>query len=286
MANTNPTTLTAGFLQSLWTEGMLKYAEKQFMLKNLVTDFTSLASGGASVVKVPLLTEPTVADAPTDSSALTFDSGDSAVGTITLDSHPYEARRIEDIAQAQASSDLFELYSKSLGYSVAKGVEAEISAVIQATVSGNTDIGLPAGDAMTTATLVSGFENMLSNNVDPVAGDLFLCVSSGVYGDLLQEEEFSHALKRGDGMNPNVSGALGMILGMPVYIDNNLASTGTANAECAYIFHRSAVGFAYAIEPRVQSQYNLEHIAHDVVADCVFGCDALNPNLIQNFDYV
>ena len=62
----------------------------------------------------------------------------------------------------------------------------------------------------------------------------------------LQEEEFSHALKRGDGMNPSVTGALGMILGMPVYIDNNLAGTGATNAECAYIFHRSAVGFAYA----------------------------------------
>ena len=285
MANVNPNNLASGFLQSLWTEGMLKYAEKQFMLKNLVTDFTSLASGGASVVKVPLLTEATVIANPTESTALTFQADDDAVGTITLDAHPYEARRIEDIAQAQASSDLFELYSKSLGYAVAKGVEAGISAVIQATASGNADIALGAGTAMSTLKLVGGFENMLGNNVDPVAGDLYLCVSPKVYGDLLQEEEFSHALQRGDGMNPNVTGALGMILGMPVYIDNNLGSATTAGIECAYIFHRSAVGFAYAIEPRVQSQYNLEHIAHDVVADCVYGCDALNPDLIQNFDY-
>lgn len=285
MANVNPTNLASGFLQSLWTEGMLKYAEKQFMLKNLVTDFTSLASGGASVVKVPLLTEATPIANPTNNTALTFQADDDAVGTITINSHPYEARRIEDIAQAQASSDLFELYSKSLGYSVAKGVEAEISAVIQASTT-NADVALGANDTMTTPLLVDGFETMLSNNVDPVAGDLYLCVSPKVYGELLQEEEFTHAFNRGDGQNPNVTGSLGMILGMPVYIDNNLAGTGTANAECAYIFHRSAVGFAYAIEPRVQSQYNLEHIANDVVADCVFGCDILNGNLIQTFDYV
>lgn len=284
-ANVNPTNLASGFLQSLWTEGMLKYAEKQFMLKNLVTDFTSLASEGSAVIQVPLLDEPTIASAPTDSSALTFQADDDSVGSITLNQHPYEARRIEDIAQAQASSDLFELYSKSLGYSVAKGVESTISTIIQA-ASTNADIPLAADDTMTTAKLVAGFETMLENNVDPVAGDLFLCVSPKVYGELLQEEEFSHALKRGDGMNPSVTGALGMILGMPVYIDNNLAGTGVANAECAYIFHRSAVGFAYAIEPRVQSQYNLEYIAHDVVADCVFGCSVLNANLVQTFDYI
>jgi hypothetical protein len=281
-ANVNPSNLVSGFLQSLWTEGMLKYAEKQFMLKNLVTDFTSLAGEGASIVKVPLLSEPTVADAPTNSTALTFQADDDAVGTITLDSHPYEARRIEDIAQAQASSDLFELYSKSLGYAVAKGVEAGISGIISADTT-NTVIDTEASDVMSTAKLVAGFEVMLSKNVDPVAGDLYLAVSSGCYGDLLQEEEFTHALKRGDGTNPNVSGALGMILGMPVYIDNNLTSNGADGTITACMFHRSSTGFAYAIEPRVQSQYNLEHIAHDVVADCVYGCDVLNGNLIQNF---
>jgi hypothetical protein len=284
MANVNPTNLVSGFLQDLWTDGMNKYAEKQFQLKNLVTDFSSLASGGASVIKVPQLTEPTSASAPTDSSALTFQADDDAVASITCNHHPYEARRIEDIAQAQAKPDLFDLYAKSLGYAIAKGVEADISTAIKS-ATGNSYIDIGAGDVMSTAELISGLEVLLAKNVDPVAGDLFLAVSSNVYGQLLQEEEFTHALYRGDSQNPNVTGALGMILGMPVYIDNNLSTSGTANEQCAMIFHRSSTGFAYSIEPRVQSQYNLEYISNDVVADCVFGVDVINDGLVQVFDY-
>lgn len=286
MANVNPTNLASGFLPTLWTDAMLSYAEKQFRLKNLVTDFSSLASEMGSVIKVPQLQEPTSASAPTDSSALTFEANDDAVGTITLDSHPYEARRIEDIASVQASSDLFDAYSKSLGFAIAKAVETEIATILRAD-STNTHIDVTTSDSnLTTADVIAGLEVLWANNVDAGSGDVFLFCSPTAYGKLLQEEEFVHSLKRGDDQNPAVSGALGMILGMPVYVSNDWDSTGATTTECASMFHRSSTGFAYSIEPRVQSQYNLEYIAFDLVADCVFGADVLNGNLIQNFSNI
>jgi hypothetical protein len=274
MANVNPTNLASGFLPTLWTDAMLSYAEKQFRLKNLVTDFSSLASEMGSVIKVPQLNEPTSASAPTNSTAVVFQADDDAVGTITLDSHPYEARRIEDIASVQASSDLFDAYSKSLGYSVAKAVETEIATILKADTT-NTAIDTGANDVLSTANVIAGLEVLWGNNIDAGAGDVYLFCSAHSYGKLLQEEEFTHYSKRGDDQNPNVSGALGMILGMPVFVSNDWVSAGADGTITASMFHRSSTGFAYSIDPRVQSQYNLEHIAFDVVADCVFGCDVL-----------
>ena len=103
MSSVNQSSLVSGFLPTLWTEGMLKYAEKQFMLKNLVTDFSSLAVEGGKIINVPQLLEATSTGMTTNGDAVTFQADDDAVSAITCNQHPYEARRVEDIAQAQAS---------------------------------------------------------------------------------------------------------------------------------------------------------------------------------------
>ena len=171
MSSVNQTTLASGFLPTLWTDAMLSYAEKQFRLKNLVTDFSSLASEMGSVIKVPQLQEPTAVGMTTNGDAVTFQNNDDAVATIDLDQHPYEARRIEDIASVQASSDLFEAYSKSLGYSVAKADEAHIATGIKADTT-NTAIDTGASDVLTTANVIAGLEVLWGKNVDAGAGSL------------------------------------------------------------------------------------------------------------------
>jgi len=65
-ANINPTTLASGFLQSLWEDAVQGYAEQRFRLRNMVMDYSSLASNGAEVVKVPLLVEKSSTNCITD----------------------------------------------------------------------------------------------------------------------------------------------------------------------------------------------------------------------------
>ena len=67
MANVNPTNLTAGFLPTLWSEAVLKYTERNFRLRSLITDFSSLVSGSGASVNVPQIAEETANSAPTNS---------------------------------------------------------------------------------------------------------------------------------------------------------------------------------------------------------------------------
>jgi len=283
MANINPTTLSTDFLQSLWTEAVQAYADQRFRLRNMVMDYSSLAYGGAESVKVPLLAEKTSASAPTDSSALTFDSGGETTGTITIDNHPYEAVRIEDIAQAQASSDLFDAYAKSLGYSVAKGIEGYIEDTIVADTTNTViSVSTSAGN-LSTDNVRSGLEVLWAKNVDNTDGSTYLMCSPKAYSTLMDDSDFAHALSRTDGQAPMLTGQVGVLYGCPVFV-SSLWSDGATGTVCASLFNKSAIGFACSIEPRVQAQYNLEYVATDVVADAVCGCDALIGGHIQNFD--
>jgi hypothetical protein len=46
---------------------------------------------------------------------------------------------------------------------------------------------------------------------------------------------------------------------------------GGTGDETASLFTRDSVVFAMQIEPRVQSAYDIDHLATSVVADCLFG---------------
>ena len=49
------------------------------------------------------------------------------------------------------------------------------------------------------------------------------------------------------------------------------SSVEAASVETASMFRRESVYFAQQIAPRVQSDYSIDHLAHSVVADVLFG---------------
>ena len=284
MANVNPTNLTAGFLPTLWSEAVLKYTERNFRLRSLITDFSSLVSGSGASVNVPQIAEESASTAPTNSTALTFEQGNESVVSINCNIHPYEAKRIEDIASVQASSDLFDSYASSLGYAIAKKVDSSIALAMKDMTGSTNDVGLNADATITEAELLTGMSKLWAKGIDPADGNTFMFCSPLAYKSLMEVPAFAHATLRGDQANPVSSGALGQIYGVPVYVSPDWDDTGDATTECATIFTRGSVGVAFAIEPRVQSQYNLEYIANDVVADCVFGVSVLDETHIVNFN--
>tara|TARA_B100001287_G_C22667826_1_gene523727 strand:- start:436 stop:1317 length:882 start_codon:yes stop_codon:yes gene_type:complete len=286
--NINQANLPSGFLPTLWSEAVLKYTERNFRLRSLITDFSSLVSGSGASVQVPMIGEETALSAPTDNSALTFEQGAESVVTINCDQHPYEAKRIEDIASVQASSDLFDSYAQSLGYAIAKKVDSSIATAMKDATGENVVAlaGVSAGDDdsnITEAKLLEGMAHLWSKGIDPADGNTFMFCSPNAYKNLMTIPAFAHATLRGDQANPIVSGALGQIYGVPVYVSPDWDDSGASTTECATIFTRGSMGCAFSIEPRVQSQYNLEYIANDVVADCVFGVSVLDPTHIVNF---
>jgi len=265
MANVTKTT-AAVFIPEMWRDAILDYAERRFQLRNQVTDFSAMLAGGGDILHIPKVKEETAAE-KSAGSAVTYSAQTDTEITLTVDQHWYEAKRIEDVVKVQESADLFNMYAQSMGYALAKKVEAHLAALIQ-TAAAN-DVTLAADDTFTTALLRDGLEKFLDAGHDYADGGAQLYCSPKAYMSLLSLGDFTEAQKRGDAENPNVKGMVMQAYGLNVYPSTDWSEGGTNDT--ASIFKKEAVYFAQQINPRVQSSYDIDHLATSVVADVMFG---------------
>ena len=268
MANVTVTT-AANFIPEMWRDAILDYAERKFQIKNQVSDFSSMLSGGGDILHIPKVTEETAA-AKSGGSAVTYSANTDGKIDLTVDQHHYEAKRIEDIVKVQESADLFNAYARSMGYALAKKVENYLAVDVIQAATGN-DVTLAADNTMTTALLRSGLQKLLDAGHDYTDGDTWFYGSPAAYMSMLSLGDFSEAQKRGDGANPLVKGQVVMAYGMPVLASTDWDDDGGTGDESASIFKRESIYFAQQISPRVQSAYDIDHLATSVVADVLFG---------------
>ena len=270
MANVTTTT-AAKFIPELWREAILDYAERSYRIRNQVTNVSDLASGG-DTIHVPRVSEETAAAKSADT-AVTYSANTDGEASISINQHAYEAKRIEDIVRVQSSYDLFSLYAKSMGYGLAKKVENYLAVDIIQAATAN-DVTLSSDNTFTTALVRSGLQKLLDIGVDYTDGETFMYASPAGYMSLMSLGDFTDYQERGpeaSGVGPNISGQLGRIYGMPVFTSTDWDDDGGTGDETASIFTKDSVLFAMQMEPRVQSEYDIDHLATSVVADVLFG---------------
>ena len=267
MANVTVST-AANFIPEMWRDAILDYAERKFQLRNQVLDFSSMVANGGDILNIPKVAEETAASKSADS-AVSYSANTDEVVQLSVNEHHYEAKRIEDIVRVQESADLFNAYAKSMGYALAKKVENFIAGKIQ-DATGN-DVTLSTDNELTTALLRSGLQKMLDAGFDYTDGETYLYCSPATYMYLMGLGELTEAQKRGDAANPIASGMVMSAYGMPVYPSVDWADTGATGEETASIFNKNSIYFAQQISPRVQSAYDIDHLATSVVADVLFG---------------
>jgi len=252
------------FLAELWSDAILDYAQKRMILRNQVTDFSTMAQGADSI-NIPKVAEDTKRD-KSAGTGVTYDANTDTARTLVLDQHIYEAKRIEDIAMVQSSQDLFNVYASSMGYSLAKGVEAYIASLIVGHTQNN--VTLATDDIILPAELRGGLEKLLDGNHDYTDGDTFFYANPKAYMGLMGQGDFTKANERGEG-SPISSGQLVNIYGMPVYPSTDWTEGGTAVS--GSVFKKEAVYFAEQFGVRSQASYDIDHLATSVVVDQLFG---------------
>ena len=268
MANVTTTT-AANFIPEMWRDAILDYAERQFRLRNQVLDFSSMVANGGDILNIPKVTEETAAAKSADT-AVTYSANTDGVIQLSLNQHQYEAKRIEDIVRVQESADLFNAYAQSMGYALAKKIENYLAVDIIQSATGN-DVSLAADNAPTTAEVRSGLQKLLDAGFDYTDGNTFFYASPAMYMNLMGLGDFTEAQKRGDAANPIASGSIMEIYGMPVYSSVDWDDDGGTGDESGSIFKRESIYFAQQFAPRVQSAYDIDHLATSVVADVLFG---------------
>ena len=269
MADGNVTiTTAANFIPEMWRDAILDYAERKFQMRNQVLDFSSMLSSGGDILNIPKVTEETAA-AKSANTAVTYTNNTDGVIQLAVDQHHYEAKRIEDIVRVQESADLFNAYAQSMGYALAKKVENYLALLVQG-ATGN-DVALSSDNTFTTALIRSGLQKLLDAGYDYTDGEHYFYCSPAAYMSLLSLGDFTEAQKRGDAENPLASGRIINAYGLEVYASTDWDDDGGSGDETATIFNKNSVYFAQQLAPRVQSSYDIDHLATSVVADVLFG---------------
>ena len=269
MADGNVTiTTAANFIPEMWRDAILDYAERKFQMRNQVLDFSSMLSSGGDILNIPKVTEEE-AVAKSANTAVTYTNNTDGVIQLAVDQHHYEAKRIEDIVRVQESADLFNAYAQSMGYALAKKVENYLALLVQG-ATGN-DVSLSSDNTFTTALIRSGLQKLLDAGYDYTDGEHYFYCSPAAYMSLLSLGDFTEAQKRGDAENPLASGRIINAYGLEVYASTDWDDDGGSGDETATIFNKNSVYFAQQLAPRVQSSYDIDHLATSVVADVLFG---------------
>ena len=269
MADGNVTkTTAANFIPEMWREAILDYAERKFVLRNQVTDMSSMLAGGGDILQIPKVDEETAVSLGAGA-AITYTNTTDAKISLTVDQHFLSAKRIDDVVKVQQSAGLFNAYAQSMGYALAKKVENYIAVLMQTATANN--VALAADDTFTTALVRGGLEKLLDAGFDYGDGNTYMYASPKSYMSLLGLGDFTDAQIRGDGENPNATGRLISAYGMELFPSTDWAEGGNASVEAASIFRPESVYFAQQQDIRVQSSYDIDYLATSVVVDSLFG---------------
>ena len=268
MANVDTTT-AANFIPEMWADAILNYAEDKFQIKNLVTDLSSMVANGGDILHIPRATEETAATL-TDGNAITYGRNTDPKTDLAINQHAYEAKRITDVVKVQESAELFEIYTSTMGYAIAKNIETYLAQTIIQSASAN-DTALGTDNILSAAKLRAGIQKLLDINVDYTDGNTFLYASPAAYMNLLATSNFADYDKSGLANSPNVTGQILNVYGMPTFSSTLWDDDGGTGDETASIFTRGSVLFGMQIAPRIQSNYDMDYLATRVVVDVLYG---------------
>lgn len=271
---TNVTTLVAGvYIPELWAREVQKAREKNLVAAKHFFDVSSFGeiNKKGDILHVPKLSNyeaiDKVANTELPSSATT-----EAEVTLTIDNHKGIRIAVEDIAQAQSSQEMMALYTGKVGYGLAKATDSSIlglwsglSQTVGATAS--TDAGIAYTNVVRASRFLDG--------ADAPREDRVVIIDEYGLEDLRLITEFTRYDAAGQGGNNNafISGAMGSIMGMPVYVTTNLGTTSVVGGTLSrgIIAHKEAFMYAMQKQKELEQWRNGPQLATELIGQTLYG---------------
>ena len=270
----------AVFIPEIWSQAVRASFKKNLVMANYGNDLSSLVSGGGDTVRIPSVAD--VADAATKDPHVPVNYTNATEDSLSLSltSHKYASAMVEDMGVVQSNSDLLSMYSDSIGYKLALGFETEIEAALATTTECINIAGNTVAKTIDAATLAHISKVVMEN--DCPLSECVLILNPTLYSSLFRIDDFIHISKtnRADISN----GLVGSVMGMDVVLSNNITSTN-ANAAVdsddgalndnnvlgGFVLHKDALAFGFSKQPTVNSEYDIDYIAHKLVGDYIGG---------------
>lgn len=274
----------AVFIPEIWTDAVRASFKKSLVMGNLATDYSSLVSAGGDTINIPSVADVADAAVKAPHVPVNYTNATEDKLSIAISQHQYASAMVEDMGAIQSSSDLLSMYADSIGYKLGLGVEVAIEVALALTTECINIAGNAAVKTIDAATLAHMSKVAMTNNCP--LNECALVLNPTLYSSLFSIDDFIHVSKTGLVDVPN--GLVGQVMGMPVYLSNNITSTNhndavdsadgaltNDNVLGGFLLHNSALGIAYSKAPSVQSKYDMDYISHKIVGDNIFGVKLL-----------
>ena len=274
----------AVFIPEIWADAVRASFKKSLVMGNLAVDYSALLANGGDTVNVPSVAD--VADAATKAQhvPVNYTQATEDQLQIAATTHQYASAMVEDMGVVQSSSDLLTMYADSIGYKMALGVEVAIEAALALTTECINIAGNTVAKTIDALTLAHMSKVVMENNCP--LNECALILNPTLYASLFRIDDFIHVSKTAAVDVPN--GLVGQVMGMPVYLSNNISSTNhndavdsddgaltNGNVLGGFLLHKSALGIAYSKMPVVNSEYDIDYIAHKLGGDVIYGAKLL-----------
>ena len=273
------------FVPELWGDSVYRYYEKNLIFKPFFDDYSSLVQGRGDVLHIPTVQEVATDDKAANT-AVEYTANVETDIDLTIDQHKYAAKLFEDIAMIQSNEQLFDKYSQSMGYALAKAVDTKIEVLLQTLGTTQT---LAADNGLTNADVETALGTLMSNDIPQDECAFF--VNPLIYADLLNSKAFvTNNSGAGVGFgNDNAvmnSGQVGNLFGIPVFTSSLIPTTTSTGIEAGYLVHKSAIAVAVQQKARVQAEYDVSYLGTKVVADIIYGAVITTSNHVKGIEFL
>lgn len=227
MANVTKTMAdTAGFIPQVWAQKALDVLRTQIVLARLVSkdsDFEPAWKG--KTLNIPYPGTFTAQDKAADTAAVLQTPTGGATVAVNLNKHKTVDFIVEDVARAQASSDLLDRYVRPAAIALGDAVEDDLFALYTGFVANA--VGT-SGTDVTSATIRNARKKM-NDNKAPMSGRSLIVSSKdeiSLLGDTNLQTFF--AMQRGSAI---ANGSIGNLYGFDTYMSQRVpVVAGTPNS--------------------------------------------------------
>lgn len=292
-------TTAATFIPEIWSDEIIAAYEKSLVLANLVNRMPMTGKKG-DTIHIP---KPTRGDASAKaaSTQVTLIAATESEVQVAVDQHYEYSRLIEDITDVQALSSLRQFYTSDAGYALAKQVDTDLFALTKSFgdsdgadfvhsnsfyMDASTDLTAYAVDTVAAADIFAddGFREAIKelDDNDVPMDQRFLVIPPSVVQTIRGIERYNSAdFVSG---NPVVSGNIGSLYGIDIYVSTNCPVVETAGDNSAggelkagILGHKDAMVFVEQLGVRSQTQYKQEYLGDLFTADTLYGVKVLRP---------
>jgi len=272
----NPVTTTTDqhFIPEIWADGIYKFFERKTVFRGLIDDYSALISGKGygDVIHIPEMSLISASDKDAGSD-VSYNATATTETQLTINKHKYVAKLFEDVAMIQSEADLVEKYSRMMGESLARQVDADIWGELDGL---NQSQALSADDTLTAGVFESVLATLGENDIPYMDGECAMVVNPTLFADILNPsagiaQYFIRNDAVGEGNRGLRSGLVGSLYGIDVYMSNTVSTGGTATTIPGAVFHKSACVIAVQNDVRVQSEYSIDALGTKVVSDLLYG---------------